>query len=314
MIYGNQITQNQLSNLISQLLQNKDQTTYPFILIAGPAHIGKSSMIQQIITKADLHGHDVVTLQDLSDIWWVLKDKNDLAGTSHSIQIDVETKRQDIKLPDSSIVHNWGVRELQDRLVRSPLWSDKVVIIEALERATGGASNALLKTLEEPLPHRLIIATTHHISQLPETIISRAMVFHMDRLTHEQMLTWISWYKPDIDHSTRDLILDLAAGKPGIIVHYDALGLLDGLLTSWKSLQWQMLTWTIAQLYQQMSTINKSGYLPIITDALVTFAQQWDKQALYDATLDLLVKQESNVNIENLLFQWCLRITDISKK
>jgi|GEM_PF-4139806 len=63
-----------------------------------------------------------------------------------------------------------------------------------------------------------------------------------------------------------------------------------------------------------MSAINKSGYLSIITDAILVRAQHGDDQQLYDATLDLLSKQESNVNIENLLFEWCMRIGGSKKE
>lgn len=64
-------------------------------------------MIRNIIADADLNAYDVVIMQDFSDDWLVLKEKNDLAGTSHSIQLDVESKRQDITLPDKTTVHNW---------------------------------------------------------------------------------------------------------------------------------------------------------------------------------------------------------------
>jgi len=266
------------------------------------------------VVGATLSPHDMVKLQDLSDNWWALKDKNDLAGTSHSIQIEVESKRQDIRMLDDTMVHNWGIRELQEWLVRSPIGSDKIVVIEAIERASGGASNALLKTLEEPLPHRLMIATTHSIAQLPETIVSRAMVFHMDRVSDDEMQHWIQNYLPESSPETRNSLLNLAAGRPGIIWHYDELGQLDEMLQSWKSVQSLLSTWPLAKLYQQMSAINKSGYLSIITDAILVRAQHGDDQQLYDATLDLLSKQESNVNIENLLFEWCMRIGGSKKE
>jgi hypothetical protein len=64
-------------------------------------------MIREIIAESDINPYDIVTMQDLSDDWISLKDSNDLAGTSHSIQIEVESKRADITLADKSIVHNW---------------------------------------------------------------------------------------------------------------------------------------------------------------------------------------------------------------
>jgi hypothetical protein len=107
MIYGNQITFAQVKSLIKKLLTNESQTIYPFIIIAGPAHVGKASMIREIIAESDVNPYDIVTMQDLSDDWSQLKESNDLTGTSHSIQIEVESKRTDITLADKSIVHNW---------------------------------------------------------------------------------------------------------------------------------------------------------------------------------------------------------------
>ena len=107
MIYGNTTTFAQITSLINKVLNDESQTVYLFILIAGPAHVGKASMIREIIAESGVNPYDVVTMCDLTDHWSQLKETNDLAGTSHSIQIEVESKRSDITLADKSIVHNW---------------------------------------------------------------------------------------------------------------------------------------------------------------------------------------------------------------
>lgn len=68
--------------------------------------------------------------------------------------------------------------------------------------------------------------------------------------------------------------------------------------------------WTIATLYQQISTINKSGYLSIILDAILYASYEQKNQMLYDTTFDLIRKQDSNINIENLLFERCTKVID----
>lgn len=72
----------------------------------------------------------------------------------------------------------------------------------------------MLKTLEEPLPHRLMIATTHSISQLPPTIASRAMIFHMDRLDHAEMEQWITDFLPGYSSEQCHDLMMLATGRP----------------------------------------------------------------------------------------------------
>jgi DNA polymerase-3 subunit delta' len=56
----------------------------------------------------------------------------------------------------------------------------KILLIEHIDRATIGSANALLKSLEEPLPHRLIIASTTNKDLLLPTILSRALLIHCD--------------------------------------------------------------------------------------------------------------------------------------
>lgn len=50
-------------------------------------------------------------------------------------------------------------------------------MIEDIDRLTDAAANALLKILEEPLPGRLLIATTSQALSLLPTILSRALLF-----------------------------------------------------------------------------------------------------------------------------------------
>lgn len=59
------------------------------------------------------------------------------------------------------------------RLSKTPLHDKKVLHIENIERMTTAASNALLKTLEEPYPNRWIIATSSKPHHILDTIISR---------------------------------------------------------------------------------------------------------------------------------------------
>jgi DNA polymerase III gamma/tau subunit len=43
-----------------------------------------------------------------------------------------------------------------------------------------------------------MIATTHSISQLPATIASRAMIFHVDRLSDDQMNQWMGEFTTQV--------------------------------------------------------------------------------------------------------------------
>lgn len=66
------------------------------------------------------------------------------------------------------------VRELQRQLALSPLAGGRrVALIHDVDRASLGAANALLKTLEEPPPRVVLVLTAIDPEDMPPTIVSR---------------------------------------------------------------------------------------------------------------------------------------------
>ena len=82
------------------------------------------------------------------------------------------------------------IRELRERVNFSPSRARyKVYIIDEVHMLTEPASNALLKTLEEPPPHAIfILATTEPHKMLP-TILSRCQRFDFRRLSHDAVIS-----------------------------------------------------------------------------------------------------------------------------
>ena len=75
------------------------------------------------------------------------------------------------------------IRALKDGIRLSPsLLPRKVYIIDEAHMLTGGAFNALLKTLEEPPAHAIIILATTEYDKIPSTILSRTQRFHFRKL------------------------------------------------------------------------------------------------------------------------------------
>lgn len=69
-------------------------------------------------------------------------------------------------------------RELKERVKYPPVCGKyKVFIIDEAHMLTGGAANALLKTLEEPPSYAIFILATTEAHKLPATILSRCMRF-----------------------------------------------------------------------------------------------------------------------------------------
>ncbi len=74
-----------------------------------------------------------------------------------------------------------SVRELREKATVAPTKGKyKVYIIDEVHMFTKEASNALLKTLEEPPAHVIFIMATTELHKVPITILSRAQTFHFN--------------------------------------------------------------------------------------------------------------------------------------
>jgi DNA polymerase III subunit gamma/tau len=84
------------------------------------------------------------------------------------------------------------IRELREMVRYAPASSRyKVVILDEAHQLTDEASNALLKTLEEPPERVVFILATTRAEDLVETIKSRAQLFQFRALTFQEIATEI---------------------------------------------------------------------------------------------------------------------------
>ena len=76
------------------------------------------------------------------------------------------------------------VRDLTEKIHYSPSESKfKIYIIDEVHMLTNEAFNALLKTLEEPPAHALLILATTEVEKIPLTIVSRCQRFDFRRVS-----------------------------------------------------------------------------------------------------------------------------------
>jgi len=82
------------------------------------------------------------------------------------------------------------IRQLRERVKLAPnVARYKVYIIDEAHGLTVDASNALLKTLEEPPPHAIFILATTEPHKMLTTILSRCQRFDFRRLSHEAVIS-----------------------------------------------------------------------------------------------------------------------------
>lgn len=132
--------------------------------------------------------------------------------------------------PDLSVLQGAGsggvfvvdqVRELLHSLSLAPYEGRyRVVILERFENAHPSASNALLKTLEEPPPQVLMILTAESAESLLPTIVSRCEVIRLRPLSLEQVCQGLQdrWELPP---ERARLLAHLSAGRPGYALHLE---------------------------------------------------------------------------------------------
>jgi DNA polymerase-3 subunit delta' len=95
--------------------------------------------------------------------------------------------------------------------------SRRVFLIDHIDRAGDQAANSLLKTLEEPPEHLLLVMTAENPYDLLPTIRSRAVPFHFAPLSEEEMLAFVR--SRALDSPERRGAL--AVGSPGRAVSID---------------------------------------------------------------------------------------------
>jgi len=82
------------------------------------------------------------------------------------------------------------IRELRDRIRLAPTEGRyKVYIIDEAHMLTTEGANALLKTLEEPPSHAVLVLVTTEPHRLPPTILSRCQRFDFRRVLQKEIIT-----------------------------------------------------------------------------------------------------------------------------
>ena len=90
----------------------------------------------------------------------------------------------------------------------------KVFILRQMERATTEAANCLLKTLEEPPAHVILVLTASEADALPPTIVSRCQVLNLRPLTAEAVRKALQerW---GVEGQRAELLARLSGGRLG---------------------------------------------------------------------------------------------------
>jgi DNA polymerase-3 subunit delta' len=193
------------------------------LLFAGPEGVGKATLARRLgarlLGRADRIEQDDLSLpHNLETIAarekWSAEKRNEdpLLLATH---LDFVTFAPDGPLRQISIQQS---RLLKERALFMPhKGSRRIFLIDHVDRANDQAANSLLKTLEEPPGHLVVIMTAENAYDLLPTIRSRAVPFHFAPLAAEEMRRFVG--ARGLDQPERRVAL--AAGSPGLAISLD---------------------------------------------------------------------------------------------
>ena len=194
-------------------------------LLAGKKGLGKSAFA--LAAARELVAEDGVPQPD--------GPHPDVIVLTHLPKDDKEEKKreagQDYELARNIKVSQ--VREMQRRLATRPtLGSRRAIVIDPADDLETSASNALLKSLEEPPAGTFFLLVAHRPARLLPTIRSRCRVLRFAPLPDEEVARLIAEQAQDADGATRQAAVTAAAGSPGAALEFvtQGLGPLDTLM------------------------------------------------------------------------------------
>lgn len=125
------------------------------------------------------------------------------------------------------------IRAMQQRLnTRPTLGSRRAIIIDPSDDLEKGASNALLKSLEEPPIGTFFLLVTHRPARLLPTIRSRCRIVRFAAVSDTDLARFLASEAPDADAATQQAAIMAANGSPGAALDFVTrdLGALFGLM------------------------------------------------------------------------------------
>lgn len=306
-----------------QVLQQFQSDRLPHaLLLCGPEGAGKLEFARQLIATL-LCDNNRADKFKIKDEWTISEPCGKcngcqllVAGThpdSFVIQPEAEGKQIQIA----------SIREINQFVsLTSQFAPVQIVVIAPAEAMNRNASNALLKTLEEPRPGKLIILVSSQPSRLLPTIKSRCQAIYFSLPDMDQALDWLAGQEtPDYDEITRKRLLALAGGAPLLAVKYAQQGKLDlyqQMLQSFESIgkkqadpvieakRWESagLAHCVKWLYLWVSSLIhlKSGAGMVDTSMVESYTAHGGV-VWREPSLDFLIEKTSSANLYSYLDQ-----------
>ena len=193
------------------------------LIFAGQGGLGKATLArrfaQQLLDHPEKIEHDDLSLSDNVSL---VQEREKLAAEKRNEDPLVFATHPDfLTFPPDGPLRQISIpqmRMLKERAQFKPLHgARRIFLIDHLDRANEQAANSLLKTLEEPPDHLILIATVENMYDLLPTIRSRAVMLTLSSLANEEMREFAR------EHQLQDAEkrIALSGGSPGYALSLD---------------------------------------------------------------------------------------------
>lgn len=182
-------------------------------ILAGRRGIGKASFAMDAARELVGQGQGAQPGQDHPDI----------IVLTHLPSSDAEEKKRDEGKPYKTKrnISVDQIRRMQQRLNTRPTLGDRrAIIIDPADDMETSASNALLKSLEEPPVGTFFLLVSHRPGRLLPTIRSRCRMLQFPQLTRAQLDEVLSREAPQADNEARAAAIAASGGSPGAALDF----------------------------------------------------------------------------------------------
>src|SRR3954471_24048763 len=188
------------------------------LIFAGEGGLGKATLArrfaQQLLDHPEKIEHDDLSLPD--NVALTQERETLLAEKRNGYPLGFATHPDFLTFPPDGPLRQISIpqmRLLKERAQFKPLRGfRRVFLIDHCDRAGEQAANSLLKTLEEPPDHLILILTAENVYDLLPTIRSRSVVLNFSPLPNGEMQEFARAHR--MDSSERRIAL--SGGSPGV--------------------------------------------------------------------------------------------------
>jgi len=212
--------------------------------------------------------------------------------------------------PDGAQIKNAQIESFQEFVNIKPYDANyKVIIIKDADKMNASSQNRILKTLEEPPAHVIVIMLTTNSESLLPTVLSRALILKLSGTRQELVITYLK-NNYDINEDDAIMIAKLSEGSIGKAIEYMTSDTFDAIrehteiiLHAINNKERSKLLGELSYLSSEKENIHKVlDYMILWYRDILLFKQAKAKQLLvHSQSVDFIKKLTRNLSLKKII-------------